>query len=471
MTRSGFTCALSVAIALTCGVAQAAAGAPTVNGASGVGDPFFPMSGNGGYDVSSYDLRLRHSPTNALVRAVAKIRATVATEGEPGPSLRRFNLDFRGPKITELRVGGAPAKHRRKGQELIVTPETPLADGTSFSVRVRYAGKPHPVRDPDGSKSGWMVTQDGALALGEPRGSPTWFPGNDHPTDKASFRIQLTTSGRRVGISNGRLVDRRRRKGKVTTVWRQKQPMATYLALVAIGRFDLDRGKVAGRQYVGAIDSSQARTRRKLRDLRQRTRKAHKLLADVAGPYPFAATGGVIDPSGLNYALETQGRPYYPVPPSLGLVVHEIAHQWYGNSVSPARWDQIWLNEGFATYLEWLSVERSGGLDAQTRFDRLYNRHGAGQTSFWNPPPAAVPGPAQLFANSVYVRGAMALQVLRGAVGDPAFFTILKRWAMDNRGDSVDTDDFRALITEVHGSVPASFEQWLTQPGKPPPPP
>jgi aminopeptidase N len=431
-----------------------------------VGDPFFPQSGNTGYQVDHYDLRLRYSPRTDKLRARARIEATVDTGGAP---LGRFNLDYRGPRIKALRVDGAKAGYRRAGQELKITPDSPLSDGAGFVVVVRYAGKPKQVTDPDGSKEGWTKTSDGAIALGEPRGSPTWFPCNDHPTDKASFRIAITTPRPAFGISNGLLVDQSRRGRRKTTVWVENGPMATYLALVAIGRFRIDRGREAGHRFLYAADSTLPA--RAIRRLRQRSRRAHGMLEDVAGAYPFAATGGVIDPSDLGYALETQGRPYYPGPPSQDLVVHELGHQWYGNSVSPALWEEIWLNEGFATYMEWLYAERHGGPSAAEKFDQLYADHGEGDSAFWNPPPAEVPGPEQLFDLTVYNRGAMALQVLRELVGDDDFFEILEEWATDNAGGNVTTDDFRAKITQVHGGVPVLFEDWITDQGRPDPPP
>jgi aminopeptidase N len=462
----GIAAALAaVAIGLT--VPSAGAGVDPIEGDAGVGDSFFPLSGNGGYEVGSYDLRLRYSPRSDRLRARARIEATVETPGAP---LGRFNLDYRGPAIKALEVDGAPADFERQGQELMITPAAPLADDAPFDVVVRYAGKPKQIKDPDGSKEGWTKTADGAIALGEPRGSPTWFPCNDHPTDKASYEIEITVPRPAIGISNGRLVDRERAGRRVTTTWIEDGPMATYLALVAIGRFRTDRAQVEGDPYLGAVAPDFGRGA--LRALLKRSRRAHEFLPSVAGDYPFAATGGVVDPAGLGYALETQGRPYYPSPPSQDLVVHELAHQWFGNSVSPADWSEIWLNEGFATYMEWLYGEDRGGRTAAQRFNQLYNGHSAGDSAFWNPPPAQVPGPAKMFDDAVYDRGAMALQVLREEVADdPQFFEILMEWATENAGGDVTTEEFRTKIADVTGQpVPPLFNQWLDDPGKPPAP-
>jgi aminopeptidase N len=452
-----------VALALASTPASVGAGLSAVDGDSGVGDEFFPLSGNTGYDVDHYDLRLNYSPRTDRLRARALLEATVDTGGGP---LGRFNLDYRGPAIKALEVDGAPADFERQGQELVITPAAPLADETQFELAVRYAGKPKQVTDPDGSEEGWTKTRDGAVALGEPRGSPTWFPCNDHPTDKASYEIEITVPKPAIGISNGRLTGRDRTGKRVTTRWVEEGPMASYLALVAIGEFRTDRAQVDGHRYLGAVDPRFSRSA--LRSLLKRSRRAHRFLPTIAGEYPFAATGGVTDPTGLGYALETQGRPYYPSPPSQDLVVHELAHQWFGNSVSPAAWEEIWLNEGFATYMEWLYEDERGGRTAQQTFNRLYSSHGPGDSGFWNPPPAQVPGPEQLFDETVYDRGAMALHVLREEVGVPDFFQILLEWAIENEGGDVTTADFREKIQDVTGEpAPDLFDDWLDDPGKP----
>ena len=458
-------------LALTAGLLvsaapSAAAGPAGEVGASGLGDPLFPRAGNGSYEVGRYRINLAYRPASGRLRARARLDATARLTDPANGVLARFNLDFRGPRIRSVRVDGEPAGFTRRGPELVVTPDTPVADGAAFRVVVRYAGRPQPVTDPDGSREGWIRTADGAVALGEPLGSTSWFPSNNHPTDKAAYRIALATPPGTLGISNGNLVDRRSTRRRTVTVWRQDEPMASYLATVAIGRFRLDRRAVGGERYLAAIDrrlGADTDTR-----LRRRTRSAHAFMRGVAGAYPFSATGGTVDPASIGYALETQTRPYYPDSPSTDLVVHEISHQWYANSVSPAAWDEIWLNEGFATYMEWLFVERHGGRSAARTFDALYAAHGAGDTSFWNPPPASPGSSSNLFATSMYVRGAMALQVLREEIGDGNFFALLEDWATTNRYGNVTTDDLRTAIAEATGAgVPPLFEDWISAPGKP----
>lgn len=464
-SRIGLVAALAVVMLAGASTALALS---FFQGDKGVGDAYFPKMGNTGYDVERYDVKLRYRDSRQ-VRATTLVEAVADTDdGSPatGVPMDRFDLDFRGPKITLLEVNGEKAKFRRKGQELIIAPKTPLPDGEAFTAKVRYEGRPGQILNPDGSRDGWTETKDGVVALGQPQAVPTFLPVNDHPTDKASFEIKLKVPGQLTGISNGVLVERTRTKRSTTTVWRQDEPMASYLAMVAIGRFDVDRGKVAGIPYVGAVDKRRF-TRENLDRLRENTRVAHRFLETVAGPYPFSATGGIADPSSLGFALENQGRSYYPVPPPRQLVIHEVAHQWYGDSVSVAVWREIWLNEGFATYMEWLFEEREGGESVADRFDRIYESTPASAGS-WNPPPADPGGPENLFAGSVYDRGAMALQVLREEIGNGDFNEVLKRWAIENADANVTTQDFYDLISEVTGHPrPQSFDDWLYEPGKP----
>jgi len=381
-----------------------------------------------------------------------------------GPPLKRFNLDFRGPKVSRVRVDGEPATFHRRGQELIVKPSAPIGDDLAFEVKVNYRGRPRPVSNPDGTRDGWTETSDGVVALGEPQAVPTFAPVNDHPTDKATWRVKLVVPKELLGISNGVLIKNERRGGTRTTVWQEAEPMASYLAMITIGRYRIDAEPLDGADYFAAVDRSMSEAA--LETLRERTLKATDFMETVAGPYPFSATGGVVDPSGLGFALENQTRSYYPSMPSMDLVVHEVAHQWYGNSVSVRRWKQIWLNEGFATYMEWLYDEETGGTTTAARFAAEYER--PARSSFWEVPPARPGGPGNLFADAVYDRGAMALQVLRSEIGDVDFREVLERWATENADGNVTTADLYALILDVTGSPrPDAFDAWLYDEGKP----
>jgi aminopeptidase N len=448
---------MSAALALAAGAVPAQARfAP---GTAGVGDPFFPKAGNGGYDVESYSLRLRYQPRTDRLEAAARIEATATGD------LSGFDLDYRGPRIGSLRVNGERAGFERRGQELIVNPAAGLADGSAFTVQVAYEGKPHPIKDPDGSKEGWFHTDDGSVVVAEPTAAPAWYPANDYPTDKAGFKFELTVPRRLEAIANGRLVRHERRGRQATWVWRQNEPMATYLATVATGQFRLRRSKVSGIRSITAVDP---RLWKRSKGPLRKSDRILDLLEDLFGPYPFGQVGAIVDDAKfIGYALETQTRPVYDRPPNGVLIAHELAHQWVGNSVSLSTWPEIWLNEGFATWAEWRWSEEAGGPTTAQTFDEL-RRTPADQPGFWDPPPAALPGPEKLFSEPVYVRGAMALEALRQQVGDQPFRAILREWATANAYGNVTIAEFIALSESISGQqLDGLFDTWLRQPGRP----
>ncbi|MGI8460086.1 MAG: M1 family metallopeptidase [Solirubrobacterales bacterium] len=456
-----------IAAALACAALPAsAAGEVGEVGAASIGDPYFPDAGNGGYDVSSYDLELDYTPKKNLLVGEALITATAKV------SLDRFNLDLRDPlEVKSVRVGDAEATFEHAGHELSVTPSSQIVAGSSFAVSVNYRGKPKPVRDADGTTEGWIATSDGAFAPNEPQGSPSWYPCNDHPSDKAVFSIAITVPKKLQAVSNGSLASKTVTSGKRTWSWQQQEPMATYLATVAIGKFDLTRSDEGPVPSTFAIDPAAIRNERNpekaLKPL-LRTPKLTRYLQAKLVPYPFATNGGILDDvPNFPYALETQTRPIYTSPPDDYLVIHEIVHQWFGDSVTPARWKDIWLNEGFATYAEWLYSEDHDSQSAAEIFDEYYETP-AREEVVWNPPPGNPGSAKQLFATSVYARGAMTLQALRERVGDEVFFRILRAWLSENAYGNVTTDDFIALAERESGEeLSEFFDIWLFRKGKP----
>jgi aminopeptidase N len=447
-----------VALVLARPAAAAGAFGP---GAPGLGDPFFPLAGNGGYDVTHYDLRLDYDPASRLLRGTATIRA-VATQ-----DLSRFDLDLRGFDISRLLVNGQAAAFSRDGQELVITPPEGLPSGRSFTVVVGYAGVPQVVTDPDESIEGWVPTDDGAFVVGEPQGSPAWYPVNDNPRDKATFDFTVTVPDGLTVMANGVLASQTTTNGRTTFVWRERSPMAPYLATATLGRFDLTVSRLDNARrtpvYI-AVDPTLSNSNSVLGKLPDIV----EFYSSIYGPYPFDAVGAIVDDAKeVGYSLETQTKPVFDRPPDETTLAHELSHMWFGDSVTLTLWPDMWLHEGFATWSEWIWSEHDGRKSAHQYFNTLYNTP-AQDTAFWTPPPGDPGTPVFLFNGTIYNRGAMTLQALREKVGDRAFFQILRDWAAQHRYGNVTTPQFIALAERDSGmSLGHFFDVWLFRPEKP----
>ena len=428
-------------------------------GAPGVGDPFFPLAGNGGIDVQDYNLRLAYDPATDRLEGTATLRV-IATQ-----NLSRFDLDLREFTLGTVTVDGLPAAITRDGQELQITPKRTLRKGAAFTVVVPYAGVPEVVTDPDGSKEGFVPTKDGAVVVNEPQGSPGWYPANDTPRDKATYTIAMTVPAGITAVGNGALVSQASAGGRTTFTWRERFPMAPYLTTITLGKFAVATGRAGGIPTYVAVDPSQAAVSA---PVLRRLPEMVAFLQDLYGPYPFETVGAIVDNAPeLGYALETQTKPVFDTAPDETTLLHELSHQWYGDAVTLRQWPDIWLHEGFATWSEWIWAERHGGPSAKQRFDELAAIP-ASEEDFWNPPPGDPGEAANLFAGSVYDRGAMTLQALRDKIGDPAFFTVMRRWYAEHKYGNVSTPEFVALAERVsRQNLGPFFRAWLYTPGKP----
>ncbi|MFI7073823.1 M1 family metallopeptidase [Micromonospora sediminicola] len=433
------------------------------SGAADAGDPYVPGAGNGGYDVGHYALDVRYDPGDDRLTGTATVTAT-ATE-----ALSRFQLDLAGLDVDRVRVDGEPAKHRHDDAELVVTPAHGLPSGRRFTVEVTYGGVPKPLPNEVLGDGGFHHTPDGAIALGQPESASTWYPVNDHPSDKATYDIAITVPDGLAALSNGVPKGRTSSGGRTTWRWSEGSPMASYLTTLVIGDYRVTSGTHAGRPLVTAVASALPADGPAAASV-ARTGEVADFLAARFGPYPFDAYGGVVVADDrIRYALETQSRPVYGPGffrggPNTEVVAHELAHQWFGDSVSVARWSDIWLNEGFATYAEWLWAEHDGGRTvARTVADRY-------ATTDWTRP-TVDPGRAGMFGDAVYQRGALAVHALRRAVGDDTFYRILRGWLAQHRDGNATTADFVGYAERTAGRpLRALLDAWLvgaTPPGLP----
>jgi len=458
-----FALALTLALALTACSGGGVHGTP---GASGVRDPYFPKAGNGGYDVTHYALTLAYDPDAEKLTGTAEITARATQD------LSAFDLDLKGLDVGGVTVEGRGARWNRSGQELTVRPHEDLDKGETFRTTVRYSGKPVTITDADGSEEGWLRTADGAVGLGEPTGSMAWFPGNHHPTDKATYDIAVTVPEGLTAFSNGELAGESTKKGRTTFSWHTAEPMASYVATVAIGTYKVSRSATKGGipVYV-AVDPTQVKA-------------SAKVLAKIPeimeweelnfGPYPFTSTGAIVGgPDDAEYALETQNRPFFPGATDTSTLVHELAHQWYGDSVTPKSWRDMWLNEGFATYAEWLWQEDHGGDSVDEIFNSLYKGDyyddEKDNEAIWAFPPGKPSSAAHISDPPVYDRGAMVLHKIRETVGDDAFYDIIQGWAAAHRHGNADTDDFTAYVEKKAPGEDFTeiWDDWLYGDGKP----
>lgn len=404
-------------------------------------DPYLPGRPDGGLWVDRYELELDYRvATNRLdARAVVHARASSVVD--------RLSLSLRGLRVSQVLVDGKrPSRWTHRSDRIEIRLSAPLPAGVALAIEVRYGGQPGPARGPWG-EVGWEELEDGLIVAGQPDGAPTWFPCHDSPADKASFAVVVTAEAGYEVLANGRLVSRTPRAGRVRWAYEQAEPMAPYLATLQIGRYQRlahDTQLLVPPRLLSAAEHDLARQPEMM-----------ALFEDRFGPYPFAASYTVVvTDDDLEIPLEAQGLSVFGANHMDGrrgserLVAHELAHQWFGNSLTVGRWRDIWLHEGFACYAEWLWSEASGGWSTD-RHARSARARLAGL-----PQDLLVgdPGPAAMFDDRLYKRGALTLHALRLTVGDDVFFDILRTWAARFRHGTVSTEQFVACASEVAGT-------------------
>ena len=473
--RTGLIATTSLALAgLVGGMATATPAAPVAtralavgaapSGQVGIGDPYFPRAGNPGYRVRHYEIHVRYRPGTHVLSGTTTVTLV------PRQFRRSINLDLL-LRASKVKVDGVRASFRQTRHELTVRPRSPLRRGHVARVKVEYRGKP--IGLSYGGETPFERTRTGAIAVGEPQIAAWWFPSNDHPSDKATYTMILTVPRGYEAISNGELIRHRHTQHTAIWRWRSMRPMASYLAFAAFGQYDLERGRANGRRFVYAFEhglgAQAAPARRGVRS----TPTVVRWLSSIWGRYPYGQLGGVVPNVRLGYALENQTRPVYGRDMWFGgvdrsLVAHELSHQWFGDRASLRRWRDIWLNEGFATYTEWLWAHHTGDRTPQSRFRSIYDAFEA-SSSYWKLH-IGDPGPDRLFDAAVYERGAMTLQALRNRVGGHDFFTIARRWVHGKADGVGGTGELKRLAERVSGEqLDGLFRAWLYSGRKPAP--
>jgi aminopeptidase N len=434
-------------------------------GALEIGDPYFPGLGNGGYDVEHYRLELDIDMSADEFEARAAVRARALSD------LASFSLDLYGLEVERVLVDGQEARFERPAPapsadgkklepgELVIHPAQPLRSGAWFETVVEYSGSPEGRPDPAVPflpGVGWSWTESGVYVVSECIGASSWFPCNDHPRDKATYEFHVTVDEPYTAAANGILRQVVEDGDERTFVFDARDPMATYLVTLNVaefGQFELEGPRGIPVVIYHPLDA----TEDELDDFRRQP-EVLAFLETVFGPYPFEAAGGVLSYEQIGGALECQTLPVYGRGCGLEVIVHELAHQWFGDCVSPDLWRDMWLNEGFASYSEWLWDEHVGGRDAYVEnVKRTYHRLRSRKTAS-----PFDPGVERVFSGRVYMRGAMVLHGLRTEVGDETFFRILKEWVAENHDGNGDTHGFVRHSSAVAGrDLSAFFDAWL----------
>ncbi|WP_305789803.1 M1 family metallopeptidase [Symbioplanes lichenis] len=440
--------------------APAAPATGPVVGSAGLGDGAFPALGNGGYDVRKYALKLRVDPAGRRLSGTATITAT-ATE-----PLKSFFLDLSRLRVSSVTVNGHPAAHAVVGAKLAVTPRAALAPDQAFTMVVRYGGF---LTAGDGS-----VTEPGRLPARNPLGglyAPTapgsassWFPANDHPSDKAAFTVEMSVPKGLAAISNGVPGQRSTTANRTTWRWAEPGPMAPSAAFFLVGPYKVSTTKHAGKPVVVAVPARSAH-----QATLDRTTKIADWLSRRFGPYPFSSYGAVVVPGALTTrGLQAQSRPAFSAaaldsatgPAELA---EGLAGQWFGASVTPRTWEDAWLSTSFARYARWMWTEHDGGATVEAEVSQRY------ETFPWQAFPAYAPGHADALDSDMAAdRGAMTLHALRRRIGDTAFFGLLRSWTASHATATATTAEFVAAAERASGQeLGRFFDVWLTGPYRP----
>lgn len=418
-------------------------GAPSRS--TSVGDPRLPALGSADIDVERYDVRLRYDP------AERRFDGDVTVTGIFVAATDRLGLDTGGPDVRSVSVDGTDAVFDRRDRELLVLLEPPRAAGDAFVASVSFSSTVGGGGDPIVAAGLFPgASGDGVWSVNEPDGASTWLPVNDHPTDKAAWTFEITVPDGLAAVANGAFLGSAPADGGATWTWGQSEPMAPYLITLLIGDYEL----VDGGTSATGVELDHVALAGSTDDVAAYAPIVDEQLTfftELFGPYPFDRYGISLTDSLPGLAMETQGLSLFSAADldgSVGelqhlLLAHELAHQWFGNAVSPAVWDDIWLNEGLATYAEWLWLDHAGftplGVAAE---QALAVQPGDG---------GPVTRPDDLFGVVSYQGGAAAVHAIRLTVGDDAFFEGLRAWVADHLDGAATTADLLATMERVSG--------------------
>ena len=427
-------------------------------------DSYLPGHGDRGFRVLHYDLVLDYRVATNRLAGEATLQVETVAE------VSSLALDLAGLRVGAVYVDGRrTTRFSHRDRKLTIRLDRPVGAGRRLSLVVRYSGNPRPLQGRWGAV-GWEELEDGLLVAGQPSGAPTWFPCNDRPDDKAPYRIEVSCESPYTVVANGTLVEHRVQSSRTTWAYEQPEPMASYLASVQVGRYHLEASAGAPTLLLACPPRLRRLAEHDLGRQRQMLTGFERLF----GPYPFDRYTVVVTDDELEIPLEAQTLSVFGANHLDGrrgserLVAHELAHQWFGNSLTLGSWRDIWLHEGFACYAEWLWSQESGGPSADTIARREHARLARLPADLV----LADPGPDLMFDDRVYKRGALTLHAIARVVGEQAFADLLRGWAVDHRHATVSTAGFRRFVVARTGvDLDGLLTAWLDCRPLPPLPP
>lgn len=506
-------------LALVAAPAGARAGAPFADlaapgqgesppGPSDVDPRFDPLTGRNGsvwppdrpwdhehvrieLDIADLESKTFRGVVELRARAVGTARASMMLDA--GASL----------SVDSVRVNGLPARFAHADKRLVITLPTPAAPGEIATVRIIYAGS-----DPSEAGNGlvWLGTRSAPEAddarppqmysQGQAQWNHLWFPCHDFPHDKVTSEMVVTVPSGVEVISNGRLVSREpvagggaSARGRTRWHWAQDRPHSTYLLSLAIGTFDVVElgGPASERPGLSMPVYGRPGSGESIREAFVNTPKMVRFLERYFDePYPWDKYAQVLVRNfrwgGMeNTSASTLSETAYsgfggPGPTGIeALIVHELGHQWMGNLVTCSSWEHLWLNEGWATFVEWLWIEHEQGGEAYLDQVRQAVRQIAGASQARAPLGVALvsrlyrePDEVFLKPDDPYLKGGLVLHMLREKLGDEVFRRAAGAFIDRFRFACADTDDFRRTLEEASGlSLERFFGQWCRQPGLP----
>jgi aminopeptidase N len=422
---------------------------------SPVEDRVYPQVGDPGVDALRYDLDLDWDPDSRTLDAVETIVLRATTDAG------RIRLDFGAPlRVTSLRVGGARTTYDHRGKELVVRRQ--VREDHRYRLVLHYTGTPRPVRAPtqrtDISRLGWNVTRDGEVwTMQEPYGAYSWYAVNDQPSDKALYSFTISAPSPWVGVANGSLLSRREQGDTTVTRWRLDDPASSYLVTVGIGSFVTTRDQSSSGVPISYWAPSDQP------ELLSRLRAAPSALAwveDRLGPYPFDSLGFLLVDSRSGMETQTMitlGATRYATSPEV--LVHEIAHQWYGDEVTPRDWRDVWMNEGMAMYLQAVWTAEAKDVSLESVMDRY---------AFLEAPLRKADGPPADYdpdtfgASNIYYGPALMWDELRKRLGDEEFWRLVRAWPRRHADGNADYDDITSWWSARTGQdLSGFFHDWL----------